>query len=122
MIDAERARRLRGTAKISAAAGTAIGAMILTGWVVGNDLLKGSFVAGITAKTNTAIGIVLAGAGLVLLAPESRGRARTIAGRACATLVTAIGLLTLSEHLFGWNLGIDELIFREPAGLVATLS
>src|SRR6185369_7022473 len=109
MIDVERARRLRETASMCAVGGAAIGAAILAGWVLGNDGPKGSFVAGITAKTNTAIGLVLAGAGLLLLAPESRGRARTITGRACATLVMAIGLLTLSEHLVGWNLRIDEL-------------
>src|SRR6476619_5054931 len=109
MIDAERARRLRETASICAAADAAIGAAILTGWVVGNDLLKGSFVAGITAKTTTAIGLVLVGAGQILVAPESRRRARTMAGRAGAIVVMAIGLLTLSEHLVGWNLRIDEL-------------
>ena len=34
----------------------------------------------------------------------------------------AIGALTLSEHLVGWNLGIDELLASEPAGALATMS
>src|SRR5262245_45063381 len=122
MIDAERARRLRRTANICAVAGAAIGATILAGWFLGNDLFKGGFVAGITAKTNTAIGLMLVGVGLLLLGPETRGRVRTIAGLTCAAVVMALGLLTLTEHLSGWNLRIDELVFREPAGLAATHS
>jgi PAS domain S-box-containing protein len=31
-----------------------------------------------------------------------------------------IGLLTLSQYLFNWNLGIDQLVFREIAGAVGT--
>ena len=33
-----------------------------------------------------------------------------------------IGLLTLSEHVLGWNLHIDQLLFTEPAGALATNS
>ena len=43
----------------------------------------------LTAKTNTAIGLMLAGIGLLLLAPESRGLFRTVPGRTCATLAVA---------------------------------
>ena len=31
-----------------------------------------------------------------------------------AALIAMVGLLGLTEHLTGWNLGIDQLLFREP--------
>lgn len=34
----------------------------------------------------------------------------------------AIGIATFSQHLFGWNLGIDQLLFVEPPGAAATAS
>src|SRR5204863_329332 len=38
----------------------------------------------------------------------------------CAWAVSVVGLLTLSEHLLGWNLHIDQLLVRETQGVVAT--
>jgi hypothetical protein len=37
-------------------------------------------------------------------------------------LVAAIGGLTLSEHAVGWDLGIDQILFREEPGALATSS
>ena len=34
----------------------------------------------------------------------------------------SVALLTLSEHLVGWNLGIDQLLFEESGGALATAS
>lgn len=31
-----------------------------------------------------------------------------------------IGLVTLCEYYFGWNAGIDQLLFSEPAGAILT--
>src|SRR5262249_19082967 len=36
-------------------------------------------------------------------------------GQILALLVVAIGLATLSQYVFGWELGIDELVFRDNA-------
>ncbi|MBW4634217.1 MAG: PAS domain S-box protein [Iphinoe sp. HA4291-MV1] len=38
----------------------------------------------------------------------------------CAIAVTTIGLLTLCQYLFGWDLGIDELLFRDSPQAVET--
>jgi PAS domain S-box-containing protein len=40
--------------------------------------------------------------------------------RVCAIAVTIIAGLTLCEYLFGWNLGIDELVFRDSLTSLAT--
>ncbi len=42
--------------------------------------------------------------------------------RTLASLAGAIGALTLLEHLSGWTLGIDQLLFTERLGAAATAS
>jgi signal transduction histidine kinase/ActR/RegA family two-component response regulator len=99
------------------------GSIALTGWALGNEGLKGgAYSLGITIKANTALALVLCGAALMLLAPERRGAVRTWIGRICASLASAIGLATLSQHLFGWDLKIDQMLFPEAPGLAATSS
>ncbi|MFN6528537.1 PAS domain S-box protein [Nostoc sp. ChiSLP03a] len=39
----------------------------------------------------------------------------------CAIAVTTIAALTLCQYIFGWNLGIDELVFRDSQTSIATL-
>jgi PAS domain S-box-containing protein len=73
-------------------------------------------------KTNMALSLSLAGASLLLLEPIKVSRGRRLAGIAAAALVLAVGALTLSEHLFGWHLGIDQLLAKEPPGAAATTS
>ncbi len=41
--------------------------------------------------------------------------------RVCAITVSVIAALTLSQYLFGWNIGIDELLFGDSPTSVATL-
>lgn len=76
-------------------------------------------------KVNAAICVVLAGISLYLLQARGvahfRKKERT-AAQICAGISGLIGLLTLSEYLFGWNLGIDQLFVPEPTGAVGTSS
>ena len=99
------------TAQVSAAAGTfvaCIGALALTGWVLDLDVLKGAGGA-ITMKRNAALGLVACG--LSLRAYVSSRRALRWLSPLLALCAGAIGILTLSQHVAGWNLGIDELMF-----------
>jgi PAS domain S-box-containing protein len=41
-------------------------------------------------------------------------------GCACAFAIMSIAFLTICEYIFGWNLGIDELLFRDPAALATS--
>jgi peptidoglycan/LPS O-acetylase OafA/YrhL len=98
-----------------------IGATVLVGWMLGVAPLR-DLTGVITMKTNTALAMLLAGAGLVLLIPQQTTRGRRYAGQACAAVVLALGAMTFSEHLIGWNLRIDQLLATEPPGAAGVTS
>jgi PAS domain S-box-containing protein len=99
----------------------AIGASVLVGWALDIGVLKSAY-GTITMKANAAVTIVLAGISLILLHAERASVLKRRVAIACAAAVTTIALLTVSQHLTGWNLGIDEILVREGAGAVATAS
>ena len=99
-----------------------VGVVALIGWALDLEPLKTLFLGNISIKTNTAISLTCLGLSLLCLAPVPRPRWQLMLGRALAIVPTVIGLLTLSEHLLGWNLGIDQLLFAEPLGAAATAS
>ena len=96
-----------------------IGLVVFAGWLFDVSDLK-TIYADITMKANTAVSLMLAGLSLFLLSSTGKS-SRTIAlGAAIACGV--IGLLTLSEHIVGWDLHIDQLLFTEQPGALATIS
>lgn len=97
-----------------------IGCLVLAGWVFHIPLLKSMLPGLVEMKANTAIGFILSGAALWLLQRNDIAwRTRRIA-KACAGIIGILGLLTLIEYLFGWNIGIDQLLFREAPGAMGT--
>ena len=78
----------------------------------------------ITVKTNMALCQLLGGVALLLLAdkPDEGKRLRQGVAAVLAVTILVIGGLTLAEHLFGVDLGIDQLIATEPFGAAATVS
>jgi signal transduction histidine kinase/CheY-like chemotaxis protein len=98
-----------------------VGGVALAGWMTGSNGLPGILGGEITMKANSAVALVLSGVALGLLQERFAPRMRRLA-LPMAVLVAAIGFLTLSEHLLGWKLGIDQLLFAEPAGSPATAS
>ncbi|MEG4205403.1 PAS domain S-box protein [Microcoleus sp. Pol7_A1] len=98
----------------------AIGCVVLLGWQFDISLLKSGF-PGMTStmKANTALCFLLAGVSLRLLQYQRLTRLHYRVAQGTAGLVIVIGLLTLSEYLFGWHLGIDEWLFRDVASSVA---
>ncbi len=93
----------------------AIGAFVLLGWARNIESFKTVY-GPITMKTNMAIGLLLCGISLSALRWVPR------LSILCAAIAGLIGFLTLSEHLVGWDLGIDQLIFAEAPGAAATSS
>ncbi|MES2509111.1 MAG: ATP-binding protein [Pseudomonadota bacterium] len=98
------------------AAGLALGTggVTMVGWMLDVDALKSLIPGAVQMKVNTAIGLQLSA--LALLTGFHRyNKTRRYFSYALATVVSTIGVLTLCEYLFSWNLRIDELLFRDRA-------
>ena len=118
LADVDARTENRAAVRVSVAAGllaTAVGAFVLCGWAWNVEAFK-TIYGPITMKTNTAIGLLLCGISLAVLRRSPR------LSRFCAVCAGLLGGLTLSQHLAGWNLGIDELLFKEAPGAAATTS
>ena len=93
----------------------AIGGAALLGWILENEILKRMHPALVTMKANTAVCLILISCSFLLLRNQNAPHWQRRAGQACAALVGLVGLFTLSEHVFGWDWGIDQLLFAESA-------
>jgi len=97
-----------------------VGALVMMGWLFDINRLK-SIYGVITMKANAALTLILVGVSLWALR-TNRHQAFRVLGQVCAASAALIGLLTLSQHVIGWNLGIDQLLFSEQPGALATTS
>ena len=108
------ARRLRFVSAIAGPVAMATGLLVLFGWVFEIRLLTSVFPGFNTMKPNVAASLILAGGSLWLL----RGPAHTVAWKAAAArfgaiVVMLVGLLSLFEHVFHIDLGIDQALLRD---------
>jgi len=96
----------------------AVGVLVMAGWSLKIPALMSDLPGIKPMKFNTAVALALAGVSLALLnAKPSHPKVRLIA-QACALGAAFAGLTMLSEYLFGWTLGVDELFWnnRHQAG------
>ncbi|MBY0574062.1 MAG: PAS domain S-box protein, partial [Undibacterium sp.] len=99
---------------INFAAGLAalFGLFAMVGWAFSIPLFKSVLPGAIEMKANTALGILASASSLYLLhSPKAALRLRL--AQLLAGLTLLIGAATLSQQLFAWELGIDELLFRD---------
>lgn len=100
--------------KVAAAISLLVGAVVLLGWLFDIPTLK-SIAPGLASmKPNTAMGFILSGLALWLLRVDAQttvrpGTPRRI-GLVCAALVSLLGLLTLLQYFFGWDLAVDHIV------------
>jgi PAS domain S-box-containing protein len=89
--------------------------VVLVGWLLNISLLKSVFPGLATMKANTALCFAISGISLLLLRQEHPDPHRKKIASLCAFIVLVIGMLTLLEYLFHWNLGISQLFFKDYA-------
>ncbi|MCX7193341.1 MAG: PAS domain S-box protein [Proteobacteria bacterium] len=103
-----------------------VGTLVLFGWEFDIGLLKSILPIWVSMKANTAVCFVLSGIALLLTSCPSatlnpqRPKLLVLMARFFSLLIGLIGLLSLSEYVFGWEFGIDQWLFKEPAGVVGT--
>ena len=93
-----------------------IGTAALLGWIIESEFLKRIHPALVTMKANTAVCLMLVSCSFLLLRDQAAENWQKRAGQVCAALVGLVGLVTFSEHVFGWDWGIDQLLFEESVG------
>ncbi|HEU4795452.1 MAG TPA: hypothetical protein VFT02_07470, partial [Pyrinomonadaceae bacterium] len=90
-----------------------IGCAALLGWILENEFLKRIHPALVTIKANTAVCLILVSCSFLLLRNPRTSNWKRRTGQVFAGLVGLVGLLTFSEHVIGWDLHIDQLLFKE---------
>jgi PAS domain S-box-containing protein len=88
-----------------------LGGVALIGWWLSFEPLKSIIPGAAPIKPNIAAQMLLCGASLALLSRARVEKLRVWAASFAAIVVTVSGL-TLTETIFGWNLGIDDLLTR----------
>ena len=90
--------------------------IVLLGWYLDILTLKSVLPGLATMKVNTAVCFVLSGLSLLLYADQTVKRVIDLK-HAFAALVALVGALTLCEYLFGWDIGIDEFLYKETSAI-----
>jgi signal transduction histidine kinase len=86
----------------------------LYGWAFAIPALRSLIPGAVQMKVNTALAFLLSGIALHCLVSKPTSFARRAAALlACA--VAGIGAASLTEYVFGWRLGIDELFVQDNA-------
>ena len=84
-----------------------IGLLVLAGWVLGIQTFVRIVPDLPETKPNASLGLIASGIALWLLRTEPGQTPKRIIGLLLGLMVALLGLLSLSQDLFGWNLGID---------------
>jgi PAS domain S-box-containing protein len=105
-----------------AALSTGVGLLCLAGWMFDISILKSGFPGLVQIKANTAVCLILLGVALWLRKAKTKQTGgRILVAQALAGLAAVIGLASLGEYFFGWDLGIDQLLFVESPNAIGTI-
>lgn len=101
--------------KVTGVVAIILGALVLTGWVSDIIILKSVLPGQVSMNPATAFAFIVAGVSLWLQREEGAVQRRRVA-YGCAVVVIMIGLLKLCDYILGWNIGLDQHLFREKLG------
>lgn len=96
-----------------------IGVLVIIGWVIHNDFLRSIVPGAVKMKFNVAVGFIFSSI-VLLLNYSSPKKIRHLVSRLLSVIVALIGLFTLLQYIFGFNLGIDELFVKDELRTTAT--
>ncbi len=104
----------RQVAQIAAGIVIAIGCLVLIGWQLDLPVLKSLSPEWASMKANTAMCFICAGISLLLQTRHQQSDRTMQIASWSAIAVIPIAFVTICQDIFGWNLGIDELLFADP--------
>jgi PAS domain S-box-containing protein len=99
-------------ARLAATTTALIALVALGGWAFGLPTLTRIMPGALEMQANTAIALILCGVSLMTLAAPGAPRLERVATVIALTVAT-LGLASLAEYIFDWQLGIDELLFKD---------
>ena len=107
------ARRLLQFVSFCSLLAIAFGVWVLAGWMLHSQIVKSIVPGQVTVKANTAVCFILVGFALwVLRREETSGAADwRLVAKIAAIIASLVGLFSFLECGFGWDLGIDHLLF-----------
>ena len=116
-LDSSITRRLGQFVSFCSVLSFAFGLWVLAGWMLHIQIVKSILPRQVAVKANTAACFILIGFALWVLGKEQLQRAAgwKLGAKIAAVAASVVGLLSLLEFLFGWDLGIDQLLFTAGA-------
>jgi PAS domain S-box-containing protein len=99
-------------ARLAALIPLVIGCVAIAGWLSGFKILTSLVPGAVAMKINTAVCLTICGGALFIVSGRTTVNREAIA-RAAAVIAAVIGLAVLGEYVFGWQLGIDELLLKD---------
>lgn len=100
-------------ARTMAVAVAVLGALVLAGWALDQDLLKSGVPGLVAMNPATAICFILSSSVLLLRDWKSSAKTRDWLELLCAAAVVLVGVSVLSRYVFGWELAPDQWLFHD---------
>jgi diguanylate cyclase (GGDEF)-like protein len=107
---------LRRTARIdhiAYVAAVTVSSLVLIGWAFNIESFKRILPTKVAMNPITAVAFILLSISLWSSQSENARQRTFFIAKACAGLTILIGLLKLSEILFGWASGVDQVLFTD---------
>lgn len=110
---AHRDRTMRSIARAAASAAAVLATGALIGFAFQIRSLASLFPEHATTKPNTALAVLALSVAVGGLASPAFVGARRLRTRAASLFALLLAGATIAQYAFEWNLGIDELLFRD---------
>lgn len=97
-----------------------VSCFVILGWIFDIQFLKSVYPTFVSMKANTAVAFLFAGFALLLFGDEHNRERWKLTTSLFSIIVVLIGGLSLCEYVFGIDLRLDQMLFKEAAGTFGT--